>query len=124
MPWWIIIICFIIGSLIKSFTGENSFASGTTSDGVVLWLYLAAIGGGIWNVAKPKHYGFMLTLNSGDKKLFITTDKKGLQKVISVIYDVIESEKEATYQITISNSQIEGNFIQGYAGGDVSFNSD
>lgn len=66
----------------------------------------------------------MLTLNSGDKKLFTTTDQEGLKRVIKVIYDLIETEKEATYQISVNHSKINGNFIQGYAGGDVSYRSD
>jgi uncharacterized protein YpmS len=75
---------------------------------------------GGWNVERPKHYGFLLTLNSGDKKLFTTTDKEGLKRVIEVIYDLIETENEATYQISVNNSKVDGNFIQGYVGGNVS----
>jgi hypothetical protein len=113
IPWGIIIVVAILGLIMASFArGEG-------------WLLvLAAIGGATWNFVKPKHYGFLITLNSGDKKLFITTDKEGIQKVISVIYDLIEAKKEATYEISINHSQIKGNFIQGYLGGDASFNSD
>jgi uncharacterized protein YpmS len=88
------------------------------------WLIvLVGIAGGAWNVFKPKHYGLLLTLNSGDKKLFITTDQTGLKQVISVIYEFIETEKDSTYQISINNSQVKGNFIQGNAR-DVLFGSD
>jgi hypothetical protein len=113
IPWWIIIVVAILGLIMTSFAG-----------GVGWFLVLAAMAGAVWNFIKPKHYGFLVTLNSGDKKLFITTDKEGLQKVVSVIYDLIEAEKEATYQISVNHSQIKGNFIQGYMGGDASFNSD
>ena len=78
----------------------------------------------MWNFAKPKHYGLLLTLNSGDKKLFITSDVEGLKRVIEVIYEFIESQKEAIYQMSINNSKVSGNFIQGSAGGNVSYDSD
>lgn len=109
-PWLLIIIFIAVGLIVFSF----SKATG--------WFFLlVGIGGTIWNLVKPKHYGFLLTLNSGDKKLFVTKDREGLDKVIKVIYDFIETEKEATYQIKIENSKIKGNFIQGNTGGDVSY---
>lgn len=112
IPWAVIIIVFILGLILNSFNLE------------VGWLLvLGGIAGGVWNFAKPKHYGLLLTLNSGDKKLFVTTDKTGLKQVISVVYEFIETEKDATYQISINNSQVTGNFIQGNAR-DVLFKSD
>ena len=115
IPWWIVILFLISG--VASFFFDSNNQGG--------WLvFLVGMTGLVWNCYKPKHYGFLVTLNSGDKKLFVTTDKEGIQKVISVIYDLIETEQEATYQMSINNSQIKGNFIQGYAGGNISFNSD
>ncbi|GAB4172521.1 MAG: hypothetical protein Fur006_01370 [Coleofasciculaceae cyanobacterium] len=111
--WIIILGVLIIGLMFDPFNNT------------VGWLLiLAAIGGAIWNFAKPKHYGFLLTLNSGDKKLFTTTDKEGLKKVIAEIYDLIETEKEKTYQITVNNSKVSGSLIQGHVGGNVSYQSD
>ena len=112
-PWILIIIVLFLGSMIYSF---NGFVGGL--------MVLSAIGGAVWNFVKPKHYGLLLTLNSGDKKLFTTTDKPGLKQVISVIYDFIENQKDATYQISINNSQVKGNFVQGNLGGSALFNSD
>ena len=77
-----------------------------------------------WNIIKPQYYGLLLTLNSGDKKLFVTTDKPGLKQVLLVVYDFIETGNDATYQISINNSSVKGNFIQGNVGGDASFDSD
>jgi len=113
IPWVLIIIVFIIGLITTSLNGFISFL-----------LDLAAIGGIAWNFLKPKHYGLLLALNSGDKTLFTTTDKPGLKQVISVVYDFIETEKDATYQISINNSQVKGNFVQGNVGGSALFNSD
>ncbi|MEG4417991.1 DUF6232 family protein [Microcoleus sp. LAD1_D5] len=110
IPWGIIIV-FLLGSSIV----------GMGNSGVGGLLGLVAIGGAIWNVSKPKHYGLLLTLNSGDQKLFTTKQKESLKQVIGVIYEFIESEKEATYQISISNSEVSGNFIQGNVGGSTSY---
>ncbi|NER98847.1 MAG: hypothetical protein F6J86_34325 [Symploca sp. SIO1B1] len=109
IPLGILIIVLIVGLVMSQFQA-----------GVGWLLILAAIGGIVWNFSKPKHYGLLLTLNSGDKKLFVTTDKEGLKQVIQTIYDFIETQQEATYQITVNNSKIKGNFIQGNTGGSVS----
>lgn len=53
--------------------------------------------------------------------MFITKDTGGLRQAISMIYDFIEFEKDATYQISINNSQVTGNLVQGDAR-DVSLN--
>lgn len=111
VPWVVIILFFIIGSI-----------SNSINQGYGILFLLLSIAGIVWNFVKPKHYGFLIALNSGDKKLFITTDKPGIKQVASQIYDIIEAEKEATYQVSINNSQIKGNFIQGYAG-NVSYDS-
>jgi hypothetical protein len=113
IPWIIIIVVFIVGLIFFRFNLEKG-----------LLVTFIGIFGALWNCTKPKHYGFLLTLNSGDKKLFVTADQEGLKRVIEVIYDFIETEKEATYQISVNNSKVNGNFIQGYAGGDVSYRSD
>jgi hypothetical protein len=112
-PWIIIIIVFLIGLIVGAFNGGLSW-----------FLILLAVAGAVWNFAKPKHYGLLLTLNSGDRKLFTTTDKPGLEKVISVIYAFIETDKDATYEISVTNNNVTGNFVQGNVGGDVRFDSD
>lgn len=112
IPWLIIVVVFILGLIIG--IGNSSLG---------LLMIVAAIAGVVWNFVKPKHYGLLMTLNSGDKKLFTTSDVDGLKRVIEVIYDFIETEKEATYQISINNSKVSGNFIQGDVGGNASYGS-
>ena len=110
IPEGIIIVFLLVSSIV-----------GMGNSGVGVLLGLVALGGIMWNFYKPKHYGLLLTLNSGDKTLFTTTQKESLKQVIGVIYEFIESEKEATYQISISNSEVSGNFIQGNVGGSTSY---
>ncbi|MEM1392111.1 MAG: DUF6232 family protein [Cyanobacteria bacterium P01_H01_bin.150] len=119
IPWIVLILmflaslfCFMVAS-IEPQLGSFRFL-----------LLIASLAGVIYNTQKPKHYGFLITLNSGDKKLFITTDKSGLKQITSTIYDILEKDKEATYQVVVKNSQITGNFIQGDVGGNMSFNED
>lgn len=102
IPWGIIIVLSIVASIVSM---GNS--------GLGLVLSSATIGGVVWNLTKPKHYGLLLTLNSGDKKLFTTSDKVNLKVAIGAIYEFIEKEKDATYQVSINNSQVEGSLIQG-----------
>ena len=109
IPWMLLLLLTIAIYITRIFSAEISNVCG-----------VLAIAGIIWNLGKPKHYGFLLTLNSGHQRLFITKDQDGLKKVISVIYNLIETEEEATYQISVTNSEIRGNFIQGQVGGDVS----
>jgi len=111
-PWWIIIVAFLL-SLVSAM-GKNWL-------GWYLYYLVGAIGGVTWNFCKPKHYGLLITLNSGDKTLFTTKNTESLKEIIVEIYDFIESEKEATYQISISNSEVSGNFIQGNATGNTSY---
>jgi hypothetical protein len=83
-------------------------------------LFAAALGAG-WN-DRPKKKGLLLTLNSGDKTLFIAQGS-GLEKVVTDIYTLIETEKEGSYKISITNSQISGNLVQGNIGGDAIYKS-
>ena len=110
IPWGIIITMFIIGLIIVTFRNE-----------IGLLLILIAIAGAVWNFAKPKHYGLLLTLNSGDKALFVTKDKQNLKNVIDELYEMMEAGESQAYQIIIKDSRVEGNFVQGYAGGNVSY---
>jgi len=113
IPWLIIIIVFFASSI-----------AAIGNSGLGGFLSLVAIGGVIWNLAKPKYYGLLLTLNSGDKKLFTTSDKANLKVAIGAIYEFIEKEKDAIYQISINNGQVKGNWIQGDVGGNALFGSD
>lgn len=102
IPFWIITTLFMIGVIISSYN---------LTSGWILTMF--SISGMIWNFSKPKYYGLLLTLNSGNKFLFITSDKTGTKNVISVIYEFFETEKEEdlAIQISISNSTISINSI-------------
>jgi len=114
IPWSIIVIVFF-ASLIAGI--GNSALGGL--------LGLIAIGGVVWNLQKPKYYGLLLTLNSGDKTLFVTDKPEKLKQIILGIYDFIEQEKNNVYyEICIRNSEVKGNLIQGNVGGNTLFGSD
>ncbi len=102
IPWGIIVILLLVGSIV-----------GLGNSGIGLALSSAAIGGAIWNFAKPKHYGLLLTFNSGHQTLFVTTDKINLKKTIRTIYELIEKGEDKTYELSINNSTVSGHFIMG-----------
>jgi len=103
IPWGIIIVVlFIIGPIV-----------GIANNGIGSVLMLAAIGGVIWNFAKPKHYGLLLTFNSGHQTLFVTNDKTHLKEKINNIYELIEKAENKIYELSISNSTVTGQFIMG-----------
>ena len=111
IPFWIITILFMIGVIISS------------SNLTLGWiLTIFAISGTIWNLCKPKYHGLLLTLNSGNKFLFVTNDKSGTRNVISVIYEFFETETKGdlTIQILVNNSHISiKNIYRGSIGGNV-----
>jgi hypothetical protein len=95
---------------------------GIGNSGLGLFLLCIVVFGYRWgNRRTRKYYGLLLTLNSGDKKLFITTQKESLKRVIGGIYEFIESENEGTYEISISDNYVSEIFMQEDAGGDTSY---
>lgn len=116
IPWAIVVIPLIIWLLIGLADARQWF-------GLAWLLFLLGITCLIWNLKKPKYYGLLISLNSGEKKLFTTSDTQGLKKIITTIYDLLETESESTYQININSSNIQGNFIAGSNSGDISYKS-
>jgi hypothetical protein len=64
-----------------------------------------------WNRIRPRKYGFTLYLNSGDKRVFITRNRKFLNDLISVIYEFMESNAEGGYVVNIQNQSINDKSI-------------
>ncbi len=104
IPWGIIVILLLVGSIV-----------GIANSGIGSVLMLAAIGGVIWNFANPKHYGLLLTFNSGHQTLFVTDgkNKTALKEKINTIYELIEKSENKTYELSILNSTVSGQFIMG-----------
>src|ERR671933_1057113 len=102
IPWGIIVALLLMGSI-----------AGLANSGIGLVLSLAAIGGAVWNFVKPKHYGLLLTFNSGHQTLFVTNDKPHLKEKINTIYELIEKAENKTYELSILNSTVSGQFIMG-----------
>ena len=102
IPWGIIVALLLMGSI-----------AGLANSGIGFALSLAAIGGAVWNLVKPKHYGLLLTFNSGHQTLFVTNDKPHLKEKINTIYELIEKAENKTYELSILNSTVSGQFIMG-----------
>lgn len=64
------------------------------------------------NIKQPRKYGLLLTLNSGDKQLFVTTDRKNIKKVVEYLQKFIDNEQDGscTIHITDNSINVDGNF--------------
>jgi hypothetical protein len=122
IPEIIIFFIFLIGLIFLSYSFINDPKPTRT---IGISLILLGFFGHFINLLNPKKYGLLVTFNSGDRTLFITKDRKSLKTVIDNLCKIIESEEEEklNYQISINNSVVRGNLVQGEVGKDVSFNS-
>lgn len=64
-------------------------------------IIVAAIGGFLANISQPRRYGLKLYTNSGNNTIFVTTDIQGVKRVVSLLYEFMESETEGSYVINI-----------------------
>jgi hypothetical protein len=92
IPIKFILVLFIAGLFVTVIPGARMWG--------VLML-LVSIGIVVDEVVKPKRYGFKLYINSGDGKIFITNDIDGIKKVVSTLYEFMESNEEGSYAINI-----------------------
>jgi Family of unknown function (DUF6232) len=98
-PMKTLLIAFLIGLVLANIDGAKLLG---------ILILLGAIAGIIANLTQPKVYGLQLELNSGGSKLFPTTDLEGLRKIIALIYEYMESEKENPYTIYFEDKSIRG----------------
>lgn len=49
----------------------------------------------------PKRQGLILSLNSGESTIFVSRDIKGIRKVVAILYEFMESDKEGSYIVNI-----------------------
>ncbi len=101
VPWGYIFIGFII-SIISIGPAR---ATGFGIFGFIVCIICIFI-----NISKKDEYGLVLTLNSGDKHMFITRDYAKLSEVIQQLYIFMESDQDDTYVYTINDNSIQ---IQG-----------
>jgi hypothetical protein len=59
------------------------------------------------NLIQETRYGLILTLNSGDKHLFITTDWGSVTKVVNQLNTFIESKQDGVYMVSITNNSVK-----------------
>ncbi|HBL14118.1 MAG TPA: hypothetical protein DD379_22550 [Cyanobacteria bacterium UBA11162] len=108
IPILIILLLFIAGLIIMGFGA---------SWGLLPFLMgIAAIG---FNIQQPKLYGLKLYLNSGESKIFITSDTIWLKKAVTNLYSFLEKAEEGNYLSIQVGGSIEGNLVTGDVGGNV-----
>lgn len=114
IPCWWIVIGFIIGSILIYINIPLIYFRiyvpyGTQHVGI--GIFILSIAGMIVDFNQSTRYGLILTLNSGDKHLFITTDWENLSRVITLLHRFIESKQEGVYLVNVTDNsiKIEGN---------------
>lgn len=55
----------------------------------------------------PKDYGLELELNSGKSRIFITEDLEGVKKIVSELYEFMESESDEILTVNIDQSHAQ-----------------
>jgi hypothetical protein len=102
IPMPIVLIGFLMGWIIANLSSRDAGM-------LVLTLSFIAL---MVNIYQEKKYGLLLTLTSGDKHLFITSDSKGLAKVVDQIRSFMESDEDSSYTVAVNNNSItvHGNF--------------
>ncbi|MEG4577382.1 DUF6232 family protein [Microcoleus sp. N3A4] len=120
LPFQWILGFFVIGLVVANYFKNEMRAAGII---IAVVAIICLILNSFW----PEKYGLKLYLNSGSPlPIFVTTDMKGLEKVVYVLYKFMESNAEGSYVVYSSDRSIriegnfEGNFIGGDAGGKVS----
>ncbi|MEQ8757286.1 MAG: DUF6232 family protein [Coleofasciculus sp. G1-WW12-02] len=103
IPFSLIIIVFIFGVIISSWLSRQ------WGNVTIIISCLAAI----FSFIQPKQYGLQIYLNSGDKKLFVTSDTKWLERAVSRLYDFMENAPEGSSMTIEIGGNIQGNIIQG-----------
>lgn len=94
----------------------NSSLSSDEKTGAMLTIGFAILSWA-FNKLWPPKYGLKLYLNSGSPlPIFITRDVPGLKKVVSVLYNFMESHEEGHYTVYSTDRSIQ---IKGSVGGAV-----
>lgn len=72
-----------------------------------LFIVFLSLLGIMINFIQETMYGLILTLNSGDKHLFITTDWGSVTKVVSQLNTFIESKQDGVYMVSITSNSVK-----------------
>ncbi|MEQ8462818.1 DUF6232 family protein [Coleofasciculus sp. E1-EBD-02] len=103
VPILLIFILFVIGFYLK-FVLYNQWGS---------ILLIADLILGVLSLARPKQYGLQIYLNSGDKKLFVTSDIDWIKQAVRKLYYFMEKAPEGSSMTIEIGGNIQGNIIQG-----------
>jgi hypothetical protein len=58
------------------------------------------------SLVETPSYGLSLSLNSGEEKFFVSTDKEFLMKVVNTLYDFMTTERDSVVNIDMSNRSV------------------
>ncbi|PIE31240.1 hypothetical protein CSA56_18950 [candidate division KSB3 bacterium] len=112
IPWSIVLLALIIGPLLLAMNmrlgvlpmGGTYTLYGTTEIGWIV--IICAIIATLINFSQGRKYGLVLSLNSGDKHLFVTSDRKNLAHAVTQLYQFMESEQDGIYVVNVTDNSI------------------
>ena len=113
IPCWWLVVGFIIGFICINSNvhvgyfhfGKQYVLYGTKEIGICI--IVLAILGMIIDFTQEKKYGLILTLNSGDRHLFVTSDQDRMFGVIRQLHAFMESDQDGAYVVTINDNSIK-----------------
>lgn len=56
---------------------------------------------------QTQYYGLSLFLNSGQERFFVSSDRKFLNKIVSILYDFMENNRDEAVYIDMSNRSVQ-----------------
>ncbi|MEG4506390.1 hypothetical protein QUA81_22695 [Microcoleus sp. F6_B4] len=111
LPFQWILGLFVIGIVVANYFNNSDIRPAGIIMAIVAIILL------IVNTFWSEKYGLKLYLNSGSPlPIFVTTDLKGLEKVVDVLYKFMESNAEGSYVVYSTDRSIR---IEGSVGGSV-----
>ena len=109
------IALFIMNTTLYSNFSHGKFTSITTVHvSYIMMLILSILI--IVNIFRAKKYGLLVTLNSGNHHLFVTSAYSYVGDIVDTIYEFIESGQDGAYIVHVTDNSIT---IQGNATGVV-----
>lgn len=104
--WFVVLIVSLI-----SLAGSTAIAGLGVL--VLLAIPVAIFSVVIVKISDPQHQGLFLSPNSGDSRLFVTTDLAGVAHITNVVGKILDDgmAPKTSYVVSVTNSDVSGNLL-------------
>lgn len=104
---WILIGCSLVPSMI------TLMAAGIDHVNTSLWFFASILLAtpasiGTWfNLTRSQKYGLLVSMSSGEKRLFPTSDSSGIEEALKITLQVLQtSYEDLSAKITVNNNRV------------------